>query len=225
MPSMAGTLGLNAYGLGGGLWEMPFAAPVAAFLEDWFALQYLLPLISFVCVGLEGWCFFDLTRKSLGARSARAVADARDAASLEDYDVIKDFPKGGFEPSNNQLCVHGLLGIKLHAKHTALSSPDKGAHRRREENAGERCLTSQYDTPWDGSAAHHPAKKKKKKKKKILRSLAPLMREEPPRSKADWLSSGKKEATNTHWTISFVTIQTLHPSITKHVHTHDPYLI
>ncbi|KAI1735408.1 hypothetical protein F4680DRAFT_453097 [Xylaria scruposa] len=99
MPSMAGTLGLHAYGLGAGLWEMPFAAPVAAFLEDWFALQYLLPLISFVCVGLEGWCFFDLTRKSLGARSARAIADARDAASLEDYDVIKDFPRGGFEPS------------------------------------------------------------------------------------------------------------------------------
>ncbi|KAI0861716.1 hypothetical protein F4860DRAFT_157665 [Xylaria cubensis] len=145
MPSMAGTLGLHAYGLGSGLWEMPFAAPVATFLEDWFALQYLLPLISFVCVGLEGWCFFDLTRKSLGARSARAIADARDAASLEDYDVIKDFPRGGFEPckllrgvvprgrgavyvhvsiadanliANNQLCVHGLLGIKLHAKHT-----------------------------------------------------------------------------------------------------------
>ncbi|KAI0426835.1 hypothetical protein F5Y09DRAFT_317787 [Xylaria sp. FL1042] len=114
MPSMAGKLGL-------GLWE-PLAAPVAAFVEDWFALQYLLPLISFVCVGLEGWCFFDLTRKTLGARSAaRAVADARDAASL-DYDVVKDFPRGGFEPSNNQLCVHGLLGIKLHARHTACPS-------------------------------------------------------------------------------------------------------
>ncbi|KAI0478104.1 hypothetical protein F4859DRAFT_478619 [Xylaria cf. heliscus] len=125
MPTMAGTLGLNSYGLGLDLWEggMPsFAAPVAAFVEDWFALQYLLPLISFVCVGLEGWCFFDLTRKSLGARSARAIADARDAASLEDYDVIKDFPRGGFEPSNNQLCFHGLLGIKLHARHTACPS-------------------------------------------------------------------------------------------------------
>ncbi|KAH8165112.1 hypothetical protein CIB48_g3132 [Xylaria polymorpha] len=98
---MAGTLGLNSFGYGLGLWEgmMPsFAAPMSTFLEDWFALQYLLPLISFVCVGLEGWCFFDLTRKSLGARSARAIADARDAASLEDYDVVKDFPRGGFEP-------------------------------------------------------------------------------------------------------------------------------
>ncbi|KAI0439530.1 hypothetical protein F4803DRAFT_42907 [Xylaria telfairii] len=125
MPAMAGTLGLNSFGYGLGLWEgmMPsFAAPMTTFLEDWFALQYLLPLISFVCVGLEGWCFFDLTRKSLGARSARAIADARDAASLEDYDVVKDFPRGGFEPSNNQLCVHGLLGIKLHARHAACPS-------------------------------------------------------------------------------------------------------
>ncbi|KAI0966881.1 hypothetical protein F4678DRAFT_465964 [Xylaria arbuscula] len=121
MPSMAGTLGL---GLGFGLefWELPsFAAPMVTLVEDWFALSYLLPLISFVCVGLEGWCFFDLTRKTLGARSARAVmADARDAAL--DYDVVKDFPRGGFEPSNNQLCVHGLLGIKLHARHTACPS-------------------------------------------------------------------------------------------------------
>jgi hypothetical protein len=162
MPSMAGTLGL------GGLWE-PFAAPVAAFLEDWLALQYLLPLISFVCVGLEGWCFFDLMRKTLGARSAAArgaavaaassvaaaaaAADARNNAdaSLE-YDVVKDFPNGGFEPckfapplswghldfghilrtcadmtilANNQLCIHGLLGIKLHARHSTacLSNP------------------------------------------------------------------------------------------------------
>ncbi|KAF2964427.1 hypothetical protein GQX73_g9158 [Xylaria multiplex] len=115
MPSMAGTLGL-------GLWESWLTAPVAAFafMEDWFALQYLLPLISFVCVGLEGWCFFDLTRKTLGARSARAIADARDASL--DYDVVKDFPRGGFEPSNNQLCVHGLLGIKLHARHSACPS-------------------------------------------------------------------------------------------------------
>ncbi|KAK5635298.1 hypothetical protein RRF57_011010 [Xylaria bambusicola] len=138
MPSMAGTTTLGL-----GLWEA-FAAPVAAFVEDWFALQYLLPLISFVCVGLEGWCFFDLMRKSLGARSAaRAVADARDASSL-DYDIVKDFPRGGFEPcgflhavwlswrwltrsnsANNQLCVHGLLGIKLHARHSACpSTPD-----------------------------------------------------------------------------------------------------
>ncbi|KAI1130059.1 hypothetical protein F5Y10DRAFT_135488 [Nemania abortiva] len=132
MPSTAGTLGLGLTLSGG--WELPsssFAAPVAAFLADWFALQYLLPLISFVCVGLEGWCFFDLTRKTLGARSAaRAVADARDASSL-DYDVVKDFPRGGFEPSNNQLCVHGLLGIKLHARHTACPSnpvsPGQGA--------------------------------------------------------------------------------------------------
>ncbi|KAI1825976.1 hypothetical protein F4861DRAFT_537569 [Xylaria intraflava] len=112
MPSMAGTVGP-------GLWE-PFSAPMAAFLDEWFALQYLLPFISFVCVGLEGWCFFDLTRKTLGARSARAVADAWDASL--DYDVVKDFPRGGFEPSNNQLCVHGLLGIKLHAKHVACPS-------------------------------------------------------------------------------------------------------
>ncbi|GAW11937.1 hypothetical protein EKO27_g5537 [Xylaria grammica] len=115
MPSMAGTLGLGL-----GLWESWFTAPVVTFMEDWFALQYLLPLISFVCVGLEGWCFFDLTRKTLGARSARAIADARDASM--DYDVVKDFPRGGFEPSNNQLCVHGLLGIKLHARHTACPS-------------------------------------------------------------------------------------------------------
>ncbi|KAI0521288.1 hypothetical protein F5B22DRAFT_644014 [Xylaria bambusicola] len=116
MPSMAGTTTLGL-----GLWEA-FAAPAATFVEDWFALQYLLPLISFVCVGLEGWCFFDLMRKTLGARSAaRAVADARDASSL-DYDVVKDFPRGGFEPSNNQLCVHGLLGIKLHARHSACPS-------------------------------------------------------------------------------------------------------
>ncbi|TGJ86530.1 hypothetical protein E0Z10_g2273 [Xylaria hypoxylon] len=124
MPSMAGTLGLGL-----GLWESSFAAPMVTFLEDWFALQYLLPLISFVCVGLEGWCFFDLTRKTLGARSARAIADARDASL--DYDVVKDFPRGGFEPSNNQLCVHGLLGIKLHARHSACPSnpvsPGQGA--------------------------------------------------------------------------------------------------
>ncbi|KAI0204901.1 hypothetical protein F4808DRAFT_314302 [Astrocystis sublimbata] len=133
MPSMAGTLGLNAYH---GLLQlsvdgMPFAfaTPLATSLKDWFALQYLLPLISFVCVGLEGWCFFDLTRKSLGARSARAIADARDAASLEDYDVIKDFPRGGFEPSNNQLCVHGLLGIKLHARHSTCPSTPGRARR------------------------------------------------------------------------------------------------
>ncbi|KAI1198026.1 hypothetical protein F5X97DRAFT_162344 [Nemania serpens] len=121
MPSMAGTLGLGL-GLGLNDWlELPFADPVSAFLDDWLALQYLLPLISFVCVGLEGWCFFDLTRKTLGARSAaRAVADARDASF--DYDVVKDFPRGGFEPSNNQLCVHGLLGIKLHARHTGCPS-------------------------------------------------------------------------------------------------------
>ncbi|KAI1171593.1 hypothetical protein F4777DRAFT_565042 [Nemania sp. FL0916] len=133
MPLMAGVLGLSlgldldlslGFGLGdglngNGLWE-PFAAPLAAFVDNWFALRYLLPLISFVCVGLEGWCFFDLTRKTLGARSARAIADARDAAT--DYDVVKDFPRGGFEPSNNQLCVHGLLGIKLHARHTACPS-------------------------------------------------------------------------------------------------------
>ncbi|KAI1367886.1 hypothetical protein F5Y08DRAFT_297237 [Xylaria arbuscula] len=122
MPSTAGTLGLSSLGLS---WE-PFAAPVATFMEDWFALQYLLPLISFVCVGLEGWCFFDLMRKTLGARSAaraeRYLADARDAASASDYDVIKDFPRGGFEPSNNQLCVHGLLGIKLHARHAGCPS-------------------------------------------------------------------------------------------------------
>ncbi|KAI1161134.1 hypothetical protein F5B18DRAFT_629557 [Nemania serpens] len=120
MPSMAGTLGLGL-GLGPSQWFEPFADPVSAFLDDWLALQYLLPLISFVCVGLEGWCFFDLTRKTLGARSAaRAVADARDDAL--DYDVVKDFPRGGFEPSNNQLCVHGLLGIKLHARHAACPS-------------------------------------------------------------------------------------------------------
>ncbi|KAI2626239.1 hypothetical protein GGS21DRAFT_540977 [Xylaria nigripes] len=112
MPSTAGTLGL-------GLWE-PLAAPVVSFLDDWLALQYLLSFISFVCVGLEGWCFFDLTRKTLGARSARAMADARDASL--DYDVVKDFPNGGFEPSNNQLCIHGLLGIKLHARHSACPS-------------------------------------------------------------------------------------------------------
>ncbi|KAI1436138.1 hypothetical protein GGR50DRAFT_693513 [Xylaria sp. CBS 124048] len=112
MPSMAGTPDL-------GLWE-PIAAPVAAFVDEWFALQYLLPFISFVCVGLEGWCFFDLTRKTLGARSARAMADARDA--FMDYDVVKDFPRGGFEPSNNQLCVHGLSGVKLHANHFAVPS-------------------------------------------------------------------------------------------------------
>lgn len=95
MPSTAGTLGLSL-----GLWEL-FAAPMATFVEDWFALQYLLPLISFVCVGLEGWCFFDLMRKTLGARSAaraeKYLADARDVSAL-DYDVIKDFPRGGFEP-------------------------------------------------------------------------------------------------------------------------------
>ncbi|KAI0419274.1 hypothetical protein F5X98DRAFT_85650 [Xylaria grammica] len=124
MPSMAGTLGLGL-----GLWESWFTAPVVTFMEDWFALQYLLPLISFVCVGLEGWCFFDLTRKTLGARSARAIADARDASM--DYDVVKDFPRGGFEPSNNQLCVHGLLGIKLHARHTACpSNPYVNTHSR-----------------------------------------------------------------------------------------------
>ncbi|KAI8623605.1 hypothetical protein F5Y19DRAFT_370520 [Xylariaceae sp. FL1651] len=114
MPSMAGTLGLGL-----GLWE-PFTAPVAGFLEEWFVLQYLLPLISFVCVGLESWCFFDLMRKTMGAKSARALADARDASL--DYDVVKDFPRGGFEPSNNQLCVHGLLGIKLHSRHAACPS-------------------------------------------------------------------------------------------------------
>ncbi|KAI1182996.1 hypothetical protein F5B17DRAFT_159729 [Nemania serpens] len=124
MPSMAGTVGLGlGFGLSG--WWEPFADPVSAFLDDWLALQYLLPLISFVCVGLEGWCFFDLTRKTLGARSAAraaavAVADARDASF--DYDVVKDFPRGGFEPSNNQLCVQGLLGIKLHARHAACPS-------------------------------------------------------------------------------------------------------
>ncbi|KAI0100574.1 hypothetical protein GGR51DRAFT_352365 [Nemania sp. FL0031] len=133
MPSMAGTLGL---GLGHyGLWES-FAAPMAAFLHEWFALQYLLPLISFVCVGLEGWCFFDLMRKTLvtrssAARAAAVLADARDDASALDYDVVKDFPRGGFEPSNNQLCVHGLLGIKLHARHSACPSnpviPGQGA--------------------------------------------------------------------------------------------------
>ncbi|KAI1346458.1 hypothetical protein F5Y01DRAFT_319748 [Xylaria sp. FL0043] len=120
MASMAGTLGL-------GLWE-PLAAPLATFVEDWFALQYLLPLISFVCVGLEGWCFFDLTRKTLGARRqrrsavSRAITAAADDDASLDYDVVKDFPRGGFEPSNNQLCVHGLLGIKLHARHTACPS-------------------------------------------------------------------------------------------------------
>jgi hypothetical protein len=93
---MAGTLGLGL-----GLWEWEAAPRVASFLGDWLALQYLLPLISFVCVGLEGWCFFDLfMRKTLGARSARAAAlaaaDARDASL--DYDVVKDFPNGGFEP-------------------------------------------------------------------------------------------------------------------------------
>lgn len=94
MPSMAsGKLGL-------GLWE-PLATPLSTFLEDWLALQFLLPLISFVCVGLEGWCFFDLTRKTLGARSARASADARDAEL--DYDVVKDFPRGGFEPCECEL--------------------------------------------------------------------------------------------------------------------------
>ncbi|KAI0451590.1 hypothetical protein F5B21DRAFT_507074 [Xylaria acuta] len=186
MPSMAGTLGLNAYGLlggGGGLWEMPFAAPVVAFLEDWFALQYLLPLISFVCVGLEGWCFFDLTRKSLGARSARAIADARDTASLEDYDVVKDFPRGGFEPSNNQLCVHGLLGIKLHARHAACpSNPvvarqgQEGAYRRREESDGERCPTSQYDRRHGINRPIHPIIHHQSAKKKIQRSLALVTR-------------------------------------------------
>lgn len=95
MPSTAGTLGLGSSG--SGLWEQALAA-AATWLrgDDWFALQYLVPLISFVCVGLEGWCFFDLMRKTLGARSARAIADARDAAS--EYDVVKDFPRGGFEP-------------------------------------------------------------------------------------------------------------------------------
>ncbi|KAI1817842.1 hypothetical protein GGS20DRAFT_582100 [Poronia punctata] len=116
MPSMAGTVGLGL-----GLWEPFKAAPVVSFLEDWLALQYLLPLISFVCVGLEGWCFFDLMRKTLGARSA---ARADNTTALE-YDVVKDFPNGGFEPSNNQLCIHGLLGIKLHARHSTacLSKP------------------------------------------------------------------------------------------------------
>ncbi|KAI0398964.1 hypothetical protein F4802DRAFT_591357 [Xylaria palmicola] len=121
MPFMAGSSSatMTTMTLGLGRWE-PFAAPLAAFVEEWLALQYLLPLISFVCVGLEGWCFFDLARETLGARSARAVADARDASL--DYDVVKDFPKGGFEPSNNQLCVHGLLGIRLRSKHIACPS-------------------------------------------------------------------------------------------------------
>lgn len=104
---MAGTVGLGlGFGLSG--WWEPFADPVSAFLDDWLALQYLLPLISFVCVGLEGWCFFDLTRKTLGARSAAraaavAVADARDASF--DYDVVKDFPRGGFEPCKSHTPV------------------------------------------------------------------------------------------------------------------------
>ncbi|TRX89333.1 hypothetical protein FHL15_009770 [Xylaria flabelliformis] len=163
MPSMAGTLGLHAYGLGSGLWEMPFAAPVATFLEDWFALQYLLPLISFVCVGLEGWCFFDLTRKSLGARSARAIADARDAASLEDYDVIKDFPRGGFEPSNNQLCVHGLLGIKLHARHTDCPSKPTliaNAKKAQERDVLDRNLIHGMRQTRPSTLIHHQSAKK-----------------------------------------------------------------
>ncbi|KAI1304828.1 hypothetical protein F5Y03DRAFT_395351 [Xylaria venustula] len=146
MPSMAGTLGL---GLGlGGLWELPsFAAPMATFVEDWFALQYLLPLISFVCVGLEGWCFFDLTRKTLGARSARAVmADAREAAL--DYDVVKDFPRGGFEPLS--LSDREPKGRRCRA---GASSSLKGA-RRHGESADERCPTSQYSNEKDRQVAY-----------------------------------------------------------------------
>ncbi|KAI0159833.1 hypothetical protein GGR57DRAFT_500154 [Xylariaceae sp. FL1272] len=120
MPLMAGTLGLGL----SGLWE----SSVTTSLENWFALRYLLPLISFVCVGLEGWCFFDLLRKTVGQRARRAALSlgARDEdEDLEvdfEYDVVKDFPLGGFEPSNNQLCIHGLLGIKLQAKRSTSSN-------------------------------------------------------------------------------------------------------
>ncbi|KAI1269088.1 hypothetical protein F5Y18DRAFT_176438 [Xylariaceae sp. FL1019] len=121
MPLMAGTLGIGL----SGLWE----SSVTTSLENWFALRYLLPLISFVCVGLEGWCFFDLLRKTVGQRARCAVVSlsARDEdEELEvdfEYDVVKDFPRGGFEPTNNQLCIHGLLGIKQAKRSTSSSNP------------------------------------------------------------------------------------------------------
>ncbi|KAI0398500.1 hypothetical protein F5Y17DRAFT_5818 [Xylariaceae sp. FL0594] len=132
MPTMAGTLGFSRWE-----WEWePFTAPVAAFVENWLVLRYLLPLISFVCVGLEGWCFFDLMmRRTLGARSVVADAVVKAAGQQQqheptsslDYDVVKDFPNGGFEPSNKQLCLNGLLGIRLHTRHSTacLSNPAK----------------------------------------------------------------------------------------------------
>ncbi|KAI1325013.1 hypothetical protein F5Y16DRAFT_283331 [Xylariaceae sp. FL0255] len=129
MPIMASTIATQL-GLGLGLDLLSGGRPWFLGGADWLPLQYLVPLISFVCVGLEGWCFFDLLRKTInGRRSAAALRRSSSSAArvdedsdIIDYDGLKDFPRGGFEPSKNQLCIHGLLGIRMQGSAVSSSS-------------------------------------------------------------------------------------------------------